>query len=101
MGAALAGGEALHVVHVVRPGHAVLGTGNDPDALEYLFRAARAFDAGMEMLRSDDVIRTLVAFAEKEKVANIVLGAALPGSKLDIRAALATRLPGVHIEVVP
>lgn len=100
-GVEMAQGAELHVVHVAPTGARLLGQGNDAEALEYLFRIARGVGAEMSMLRADDVIETIAAFAEQNGVECIVLGAAdkRRGGK-DFSAMLRLRLPNVTIRVI-
>lgn len=98
-GAALAGDESLSVVHVVKSGKTVLGTGNDGNALEYLFRISRSFGAEMDMLRSDDVIGTIADFALRNQIAYLVIGAPEGRNVLRVKETLQDRLPGVEIVV--
>lgn len=100
-GADLAGEEDLRVVHVVRNGGAVLGGDNEPEALDYLFRISRTFGAEMDMLRSDNVVDTLVDFANKHQISYLVIGAGGNDSRTDMAAALRARLPEVRIFVIP
>lgn len=100
-GAALSGDAGLRVVHVVRPGAAVLGEGNESNALEYLFRISREYGAEMDMLRADDVIATIVDFAARNGIVNLVIGATPAKSQVDVAATLRARLPGVRIFVIP
>lgn len=100
-GASIAGGAELRVVHVVRPGAAVLGAGNDPDALEYLFQISRTYGAQMEMLRSDDVVGTLTRIAREMQIRHVVLGAANQRhSRADVAEALTARLPEIRVHVL-
>ncbi|MCL1964154.1 MAG: universal stress protein UspA [Firmicutes bacterium] len=99
-GASIAGDAGLNVVHVARSGAALLGAGNDGEALEYLYRIARQYGAEMDMLRADDVVETIVRFARKHGVECVVLGAPGVGSR-DFAEVLRLRLPGVSVVVVP
>lgn len=100
-GARLAGDEGLSVVHVVKPGGTVLGGESESEALEYLFHISREYGAEMDMLRSDDVIGTIVDFAKKCGAAYLVIGSPKEKSKLDVASLLRSRLPTIRVIVVP
>lgn len=101
-GANYAAGAELRVVHVVKPGGAVLGADNDAEALEYLFQISRTYGAQMDMLRSDDVVGTLTRFAQEMQIEHVVMGMAnTQRSHTDVAAALASRLPGIHVHILP
>lgn len=102
MGAELSGEKDLSVVHVVRNGGAILGSGSDGEALDYLYQISRTYGAEMDMHRSDDVIGTLVEVAKAQEAECIVIGAAnkaITTTRFD--NTLKARLPGVDIVVVP
>ena len=98
-GAALAGDRGLRVVHVARNGEKLLGGGSDSEALEYLFRKSREYGAEMDMLRSDNVIDTIVELAKKNEVEYLVVGPPGPGTTHDFAAQLRSRLPSVTVFV--
>lgn len=100
-GAAISGDEGLSVVHVVRNGGSVLGGESDAEALDYLFSVSRTYGAEMDMLRSDEVIATIVDFAVKHKIEYLVVGGPAGRSERDVGAQLRARLPQVRIFVVP
>lgn len=100
-GAKLAGDETLSVVHVVKPGQTVLGGSSESEALEYLYRASRTYGAEMEMLRSDDVIGTIVGVARDVGAEYLVVGAAKGRSRLEMDRRLGEQLPDVKIIVIP
>jgi len=100
-GSSIAGGVSLRVVHVARSGAALLGVGSDSEALEYLYRISREYGAEMDMLRSENIVETIVDFARKHGIECIVLGS--PGSKSshDFAGVLRARLPYMTIVIVP
>lgn len=100
-GASLSSEDGLHVVHVVKTGGAVLGAQSDAEALDYLYRAASTYGAEMDMLRADDVIGTLVGFAQRHDVAYLVIGAPAERGRQDVEKQLRARLPDVRIFVIP
>lgn len=99
-GAALAGSAGLSVVHVARGGEKLLGADSDGEALEYLFHIAREYGAEMDMLRSDDVFGTIIDFARKNNIENIVLGASGARESFGLSERLRLSLPGVSVVIV-
>ena len=100
-GASIAGGAGLRVVHVARSGAALLGVGSDGEALEYLYRISREYGAEMDMLRSENVLETIVDFARKYDIECIVLGSPGAVSNHDFAGVLRARLPSMPIVIVP
>jgi Osmosensitive K+ channel histidine kinase len=100
-GASIAGGAGLNVVHVVRSGAALLGARDDNAALGYLYCIAREYGAEMDMLRSDDVIETIVDFARRNGVECVVLGSPGAGSGYNFAEMLRERLPNTFVVIVP
>ncbi|MDR0929242.1 MAG: universal stress protein UspA [Oscillospiraceae bacterium] len=96
-GAEYAAGAELRVVHVAKPGASLLGSGNDGEALDYLFGISRAFGAQMDMLRADDVVETIVAYAKKNAVECLVVGTPNARGVHDFSAQLRARLPGISV----
>jgi K+-sensing histidine kinase KdpD len=101
-GAAYAGGESLHVLHVAKDGETLLGGKDDGEALNYLYRISREYGAEMDVLRAKDkdITETVAAYAKTHGVACIVLGSGGEHRAGDISAKLRAKLPGVDIEVV-
>jgi len=100
-GSSIAGGAGLRVVHVARLGAALLGADSDGEALEYLYRISREYGAEMDMLRSENIVETIVDFARRHGVECIVLGSPGAKSSRDFAGVLRARLPSMSIVVVP
>lgn len=92
----------LSVIHVAKLHENFLGNPKEGEALEYLFHISKDAGADMTVLRSDEIVDTLVEFAKKNNIAKIVLGES-PYSKNDtnIIHQLELRLPDTEIRVVP
>ena len=90
----------LSVVHVARSGEALLGNPSESDALDYLFRVSREAGAEMAVLRSEDVLETLAAYAEEQEVSALVVGASNVRSERDMGLQLIERLPQMDIRAV-
>ena len=93
-------GASMSVLHVVKPGAAPLGSQKEGDALEYLFRIASEHDAGMSMIRSDDVAETIVKQVEKLGASILVMGRTTGMKERRVTAILADRVPGVRVQLV-
>jgi len=101
MAAAEENGE-LSVVHVAKVGVNFLGNPKEGEAVEYLFQISKEAGADMTVLRSEDVVETLVDFAIRNGITRIVLGES-PFSRDDsnIIRQLELRLPNIDFTVVP
>lgn len=99
-GAKFAGEDGLRVVHVVKSGGSVLGGTSESEALEYLFQISRTYGAEMDMLRSGDVIGTLVDFAQKNGIEHLIIGSAAARSEMDMGSVLRQQLPDVQVHVI-
>lgn len=74
-------GGDLFVVHVAPTGWNFLGNSSEGEALDYLFEISKSVGADMTVLRSTDVIMTIVEFCEKNNINIIVLGESLKASE--------------------
>ncbi len=90
----------VSVVHVAAQGAAILGNHREGEALEYLFRAADEVGADMTVLRADDTMDTLAAFAREQQADCIVVGGAPGREGSDFAERLRLRLPNVEIRSV-
>jgi len=64
----------LFVVHVAPTGWNFLGNSQEGEALDYLFEISKAVGADMTVLRSSEVVKTIVDFCEKNNITIVVLG---------------------------
>lgn len=94
------GSGTLHVVHCVHTGSRFMNSQFEPDAMEYLFTAARLVGGDLTMLRADHVDDALAAFAREHSVDIIVMGAPPPGGGESIVTRLQRRLPDVEFDIV-
>lgn len=67
--------DKLYVVHVVNEKDNFLENYSDGEALEYLFMASKKVGADLTVLRSKDVLKTIVEFAQKNNITHILMGA--------------------------
>ena len=100
-GVALAQKEQLplRVVHVSRGHDALLGNPDTADAFNYLYQLAREAGAEMTVLRSENVVETLCAFAREHRAAHLVLGRSRDKGP-DVTRALCAALGSVPVTLV-
>lgn len=92
------GGE-LFVVHAIKPGENYLGNPNEGEALEYLFQVSKEVGAEMNVLRSKNVIKTLVNFAKEQQITTMILGPAPEAEPNNIITELQHLLPSIQFIV--
>jgi len=92
----------ITVVHVTKVGENFLGNPDEGEALDYLFQVSKQAGADMTVLRSDDILNTLLDFAKKNNITEIVMGESpAPGSSTSIIHNMEHMLPGIKFNVVP
>lgn len=69
-----AGKGELFIIHVARYNFKFLGNNNDSDALEYLYEKAFDYGANLIVVRSNDIVDTIMDFINKNKITHLVLG---------------------------
>jgi K+-sensing histidine kinase KdpD len=96
------GGELL-VIHVAPSQYKFLGGAEDGEALDYLYEKAKEYGAGLTVLKSDDVLETLVAQTVKNRIDVVVMGESREsGEFLNIIDKLRNRLAeGASLLVIP
>ncbi len=93
-------GAELSVVHVARQGAGLLGGDvAEAEALEYLFRISTEHGADMAVIRSSEVVSTLVSHAQKTHASLMVLGSPRK-SRRDITQELRTHLPDMEFQII-
>lgn len=68
--------DNLYVIHVVNEDGKFLENKNDGEALEYLFAVSKKAGANLTVLRSKNIVKTMVDFAKKNRITHVVIGAA-------------------------
>ncbi|MCK9268327.1 MAG: universal stress protein [Alkaliphilus sp.] len=96
-------GGNLFVVHVAPTGWNILGNSSEGEALDYLFEISKSVGADMTVLRSSEVVKTIIDFCRDNNISIIVLGESPGISGHDnIIVKLKKRLqPEIEINVVP
>lgn len=97
----LVGEDSLFIIHVAKNNWSFLDNDKEGEALEYLFGIAKSVGANLTVLRSDNIVDTIVEFSKENKIDLLVMG----DSKGDHREnyfykALKSSLVGVEIHVV-
>lgn len=64
----------IFVVHIAPEGWNILGNSKEGEALDYLFDISKEVGADMTVLRSSEVIKTIIEFCQKHDIKSIVLG---------------------------
>lgn len=92
----------ISVVHVSKAGVNFLGNPDEGEALEYLFQVSKQAGANMTVLRSNDILNTLLNFAKKNKITDIVLGESpISDSDSNIIYNIERLLPEIKLNVIP
>jgi K+-sensing histidine kinase KdpD len=95
-------GGKLTVIHATKVGVNVLGNPDEGEALDYLFQVSKQAGADMTVLRSDNILNTLLEYAKKNNITEIVMGESPePGSDNSIIHNMEFLLPGIKFNVVP
>lgn len=68
-------GSEFFIIHVAHYEFKFLGTSRESEALEYLYQKALEYNANLTVIRSGNVLETLVDFVMKNRISKIVLGA--------------------------
>jgi K+-sensing histidine kinase KdpD len=69
--------DKLYVIHVVNEKEKFLNKENDGEALEYLFCASKEVGADLTVLRSKNIISTMIDFAKEHNITRIVMGSSV------------------------
>lgn len=92
----------LYVVHVSREGESYLGNPDEGQALEYLFSVSKKANAEMTVMRSENIVETLVDFAKEQEIQVMVLGESPSlNQENNIIKELKHRLEKVEFVIVP
>ena len=66
--------DKLFVIHVVNEKENFLQNSNDGEALEYLFRFSKKAGADLTVLRSKNILKTMMDFAIDNRITHIIMG---------------------------
>lgn len=90
----------LSVVHVAKMGNNFLGSESEAEALEYLFKISKSYDADMMLLRNDDVVNTIAGHARKVDADIVVIGGSPTKGGNHLTRSLQNALPDLDIRTV-
>ncbi len=65
---------ALHVVNVIKEEQHFMHDQNEGEALEYLFEISKKYHAEMTVLKSPDVLQSLLDYARENNIDCVVMG---------------------------
>jgi len=94
--------DKLFVIHVVNEKEKFLDSYSDGEALEYLFQVSKESGADLTVLRSKNILKTLVDFARDNEITHIIMGVSPVDKALssgNIRLKLQNELPDVEFIV--
>ncbi|MDD3613201.1 MAG: hypothetical protein WAP98_05440 [Caldicoprobacterales bacterium] len=92
----------LVVVHVSRVGDNFLGSNDEGEALDYLFQEAKNAGANLTVIRSDNILNTLLDQAKKNNITEIVMGESPEaGSGPNLIQNMERMLPKVKFNIIP
>lgn len=64
----------LYIIHVAHYKFNFLGNSKEGEALEYLYEKALEYGANLTVVRSNDVLETLVDLVDKNHITHVILG---------------------------
>ncbi|NLL06707.1 MAG: universal stress protein [Clostridiaceae bacterium] len=64
----------LFVIHVAKNAWNFLGNKKEGEALDYLFRISKSVGADLSVLKSDNIVETIVEFVREKEISYIVMG---------------------------
>ena len=66
--------DELFVIHVTPKSFGSMSSSEEGAALDYLYEKAMEYDANLTVVRSDDMVKTLLDLVEKHDIEKVVLG---------------------------
>jgi K+-sensing histidine kinase KdpD len=92
----------LFVIHVAKNEWNFLDNVKEGEALEYLFKISKSVGANLSVLKSDNIVESLVNFAKENKITHIVMGESPKHhEKNAFYTEISNSLPDVEILVIP
>ena len=93
----------LCVMHIAKEGFDFLGNNKEGEALEYLFQKSKEYGANLTVIRSTDILKTLVEQIEKNEITDVIMGATgKKNQKNDIVIGLQEITKGqINIDIIP
>ncbi len=92
----------LYVIHVAKNEWNFLDNAKEGEALEYLFGISKSVGAKLSVLKSDNIVDTIVDFVNENDICYIVIGESPEKHKENnFSNELKARLANVEIHIVP
>ncbi|RCX16620.1 universal stress protein family protein [Anaerobacterium chartisolvens] len=91
----------LFVLHVAKNGWNFLDNAKEGEALEYLFGISKSVGANLTVLKSDNIIESIINFIKENAISYIIIGESPNDHKENNFAQeLESLLQNVHIRVI-
>jgi len=92
----------LFVIHVAKNEWNFLDNKKEGEALEYLFGISKSVGANLFVLKSDEIVKTIVDFSKENEISYIVMGQSSNNHKENnFYSKLKRLLDNVEIKVLP
>ncbi len=92
----------LFVIHVAKNAWNFLDNIKEGEALDYLFRISKSVGADLSVLKSDNIVETIVTFVRERKISYIVMGESPNDHKENnFFYELECMLTNIEIKIVP
>lgn len=89
--------DQLSIVHIAHYEFTVMGRSEEGEALEYLYKKALSSGANLTVIRSNDIIRTLVDYVDENDIDYVIIG---KNKELMINGDIETKLTDAFSEKV-
>lgn len=94
--------DSIFIIHVAKNNWSFLDNEKEGEALEYLFGIAKSIGANLTVLRSDNIVDTIIDYALEHKIDLLVLGDSKDDhSENYFYKSLKEALNNIQIHVVP
>ena len=92
----------LFIIHVAKNEWNFLDNAKEGEALEYLFGISKSVEANLSVLKSDNIVKTMIDFSKENKIGCIIMGESYNDHKEnDFYNELRSSLPNIEIQVIP
>jgi len=92
----------LYVIHVAKSNWKFLDNIKEGEALEYLFGISKSVGANLSVLKSDDIVKTIIEFVNNNEIDCIIMGESPNDHKeSNFYKELKSSLNDVEILVIP
>ncbi|MCX8128692.1 MAG: universal stress protein UspA [Clostridia bacterium] len=92
----------LFIIHVAKNGWNFLDNIKEGEALEYLFAISKSVGANLTVLKSDEIINTIIGFINENNIGHVVMGQS-PGDHKEnnFSRQLKRALSDIEILIIP